>query len=87
MRAPVGTCMCTDAKVTLACVAKMVRHAAAPCEPEGTHHNVETKVKPVVWRVRWRDTGVTPILGPASRQDAGNTKERQGKESTCTLVT
>ena len=79
--------MCTDAKVTLACVATMVRQHAAPCEPEGTHHNVETKVKPVVWRVRWRDTGVTPILGPASRQDAGNTKEGREKESTYAPVT
>ena len=48
MRAPVGTCMCTDAKVTPACVATMVHQHEAPCEPEGTHYSVETKVKPVV---------------------------------------
>ena len=45
------------------------------------------KVKPVMWRVRWRDTGVPPILGPASRQDAGNTKDRREKTNTYTAVT
>ena len=79
--------MCTDAKVTIACVATMMHQHAAPCKPEGTHHNVETKVKPVMWRVRWRDTGVPAIPGPASRQDAGNTKDRREKSNTYTTVT
>ena len=33
----------------------------------------------VVWQVVWRDTGVSPILGFASRQDAGNTKTPREK--------
>ena len=44
-------------------------------------------VGPRMGRLRWRDTGVRPILGPASSQDVGNTKVRREKTNTGTVVT
>ena len=61
METPVGTCMCTGAKSTLAEVATMVRDHATSHRPSGTHHNVRTRVK------QWcgDSGGVTPVCAPS----------------------
>ena len=37
-------------------------------------------MEPVTWQAVWRDTGASPIPGPASRQDASNTKKPREEE-------